>query len=240
MENFATTAPAVPSQAGAGEDRVLDGVRAALPVVLGYIPLGMALGVLASANGIPVVWAVLMSIFTYSGSGQFIAVGLLGLGAPAWTIVLTVMAVNIRYLLLSAWLASRMNYLPRRFVWLYAFEITDETFAVASDRLRVNPPGEKYLWGLNLAAHLSWITSTLAGAVFGGALPSMDKLGIDFALPAMFISLVIGQCRRREEVVVAVAAGVLNLVFLSLGGGGFSLVGATILAGLAGVILYRG
>lgn len=237
METSAVTP--VPAGIPATRDRVRDGVRDALPIVLGYIPLGLALGVLARAKGIPVFWAVMMSLLTYSGSGQFIAVGLLGLGASPWTIVLTVLAVNIRYLLLSASLAARLTDLPRRFVWLYAFEITDETFAVASDRLLRNRPGERYLLGLNLVPHLSWIGSTLAGAVFGGTLPATDKLGLDFALPAMFISLVVGQCRRRVDLLVALAAAGLTVLISAMGGASFSLVAATALAALLGVILSR-
>ncbi|MDI3280241.1 MAG: AzlC family ABC transporter permease [Bacillota bacterium] len=235
-----TSAAAVDrSPASIGAEAVREGVKDAFPIVLGYIPLGFAFGVLARAHGLSPLWATLMSVLIYSGSGQFIAVGLMGLGASPWTIVLTAVAVNIRYLLLSASLAARLTALPRRFLWLYAFQLTDETFAVASDRLRREQPQPHYLWGLNLAAHLSWIGGTLAGAAFGGALPATERWGIDFALPAMFISLVVGQCRRREDVLVALAAAGLTLLVSGLGGDGFSLPLAAAAAALLGVILSR-
>ena len=84
---------------------ILSGMWQALPIVLGYVPVGFAYGVLALKAGLPAIPAALMSMIVFAGSAQFIAVGLLAVDAPALTVILTTFVVNLRHLLMSAAMA---------------------------------------------------------------------------------------------------------------------------------------
>ena len=111
-----------------------EGLRRALPIVLGYLPVGFAFGVLAVKNNIPPSLAVAMSVLMFSGSGQFVFAGMWGAGASALSIIAAVFIVNLRYLLQSAaespWLAG----LPRAQRFLLGLGLTDETDPVPIER----------------------------------------------------------------------------------------------------------
>ena len=81
---------------------VLTGIRLGLPILIGYVPLGIAYGVLAVKNGIPAMWAVAMSVFVFAGAGQFIAAGMIGGGASIPAVALANLMVNLRHILMSA------------------------------------------------------------------------------------------------------------------------------------------
>ena len=159
---------------------IREGVRRGFPVVLGYLPLGFAFGVLALQNGIPGYVAVLMSLFIFAGSGQFIAVNMWGAGATPASIIITALAVNLRYLLMCAslapWLKS-FNTLQRI---LFGSEIVDETFALHSMAMRRGEPSRHPLmYALNLTAHSGWIFGTFLGVVVGERIGDSKALGLD-------------------------------------------------------------
>ena len=97
IESTAKTEPEASSSSA-----VLTGIKRGFPIFLGYVPLGFAYGVLAVQNNIPAVYAVLFSLFVYAGAGQFIAVGLWGMGASVFSIVFTTFVINLRHVLMSA------------------------------------------------------------------------------------------------------------------------------------------
>src|SRR5665811_1846207 len=98
-----------------------DGAREVLPIVLGYVPIGFAYGVLGIIAGLP-IWAIVaMSVVVYAGSAQFMAVSLLSQGASAATLVVTTFLVNLRHLLYSSALSPRVERMSRgRLAWLAA------------------------------------------------------------------------------------------------------------------------
>ena len=87
----------------------LNGVRQALPIVLGYIPVGFAYGVLAQKNGLGLFNAVAMSVIVFAGSAQLISAGLFGAAASPFTLIFTTFVVNLRHLLMSAALAPKLK-----------------------------------------------------------------------------------------------------------------------------------
>jgi 4-azaleucine resistance transporter AzlC len=103
---------------------------AAWPICLGYFPIGLALGVLAQKAGLP-WWAVLMmSVLVFAGSSQFICVAMLTINASIPAIIFTTLIVNLRHALMSSALAVYLPGVSRRFLALYSYGITDESFAV--------------------------------------------------------------------------------------------------------------
>lgn len=109
----------------------LAGVKAELPILLGVAPFGMIYGALAVSTGLPVVAAQAMSSIVFAGSAQFIAVQLIGGGAPALVVLMTTFIVNIRHMLYSASVAPYLRPLRPAWKWLLAYLLTDEAYAVA-------------------------------------------------------------------------------------------------------------
>ena len=111
------------------------GVRQALPIVLGYIPIGLSFGILA-ADTLRHTGIFLMSLLVYAGSAQFISVSMLAGQASAISVIVTVFLVNLRHLLFSASLSPYARAIPARLLALISFEMTDESFAVEIQEAR--------------------------------------------------------------------------------------------------------
>ncbi len=216
---------------------VLSGMRQALPIVLGYVPVAFAFGVLARKTGMPATGAVCMSLMVFAGSAQLISVSLLAGGASPATVVLTTFVVNLRHLLMSAALAPALRRWPRMLQALFAFQLTDETFALHVSRLpaapgdaRPEPPRAETL-ALNMTAQSAWVIGTIVG-VFGSELVAdVRPLGLDYALPAMFIALLLPYCRKaRRFALAAVLAGALSVLLALAGAGQWNVILATVCA----------
>ncbi|MGE5508424.1 MAG: AzlC family ABC transporter permease [Chitinophagales bacterium] len=199
-----TTAPA---------GRVLAGLRISVPVILGYVPIGLAYGVLARQGGLTLLETVLMSLFVYAGSSQFIAVALWQAKAEPLAIIFTTFLVNLRHFLMSAALSPYLARYTKRWLAYFSYELTDETFALHSVNLRRGEAGYqgKTILAVNEASHLAWTTASAAGYLAGAVFGRPEALGFDFALPAMFIALLLMQVRRRLDLAVALLAAGLSL-----------------------------
>jgi 4-azaleucine resistance transporter AzlC len=184
-----------------------DGLSAGWPICLGYVPIGMAFGVLAQKAGLTPLQIGLMSIVVFAGSSQFIAVSMLSAGASAPAIIATTFMVNLRHILMSSALAVYLRAAHRGLLALFAYGVTDESFAVNLPRLRTEDWGLSRALVVNQAANLTWLVSTVTGGVGGRFIPE-GALGIDYALIAMFICLLIYQIRQRIHLLTAVIAGV--------------------------------
>lgn len=207
--------------------------------MLGYLPIGFAFGVLASTAGLSLLSAVAMSLFLYAGSAQLITVGLIASKASVAAITLTVFMVNLRHLLMSASLAPYLSGLSRLEQALFSFEITDESFAVHANYFRKKGvPPKAELFSLNHSAHLSWITGSFLGALLGGYFSlNTEALGIDYALPAMFIALLVMQLENRRQVLIALFAAFLGLTLYLSGLTQLYIIIATVVAAGLGAFL---
>ncbi len=219
-------------------NQALAGMVRAVPIILGYLPIGLAFGVLASTAGLSIYSAVAMSVFVFAGSAQLIAVGLIDTGATIATITMTVFLVNLRHLLMSAYLAPHLCHLKPWQQALFSYEITDESFALHAASFRKNTrPATAELFALNHSAHLAWITGTLLGAWVGVSLTfDTAVFGIDYALPAMFIALLVMQIEHYRHVVIAIISAGLGLIFFLSGMNQLYIILATVIAATIGAI----
>lgn len=217
---------------------VKDGITAAWPICLGYAPIGLAFGVLAQKAGLSPGEIGLMSLLVFAGSAQFIAVSMLSGSAAAIPIILTTFTVNLRHLLMSSSLAVHLRRLNAGWLTLYAYGITDESFAVNMTRFREETWDWRRALVLNHTANLAWIVSTIIGG-YGGQFIPAGAFGIDYALPAMFICLLILQIRGGLYVAVAVISGLLAVAFSLLFPGNAYIVAATAAAATIGVLLKK-
>lgn len=197
-----------------------DGLMAALPLMPGYLSIGLACGVIERNAGLSLTEIFLLGLLLYAGGAQFVVAGMVGAGASFSTIVPTIAFLNLRHLLYSTALAPTMRRLRLWQSLTIGAGLTDETFAVDSGAwIGKVADSPRWFWGLHWTAQGSWILATVVGGMLGSLVADVAKLGLDFALPAMFLGLLVlglmGHARPGIGWVVAVLGGV-GAVALSL------------------------
>ena len=219
---------------------ILTGMRMGLPILIGYVPLGIAYGVLAVKNGVPAMWAVAMSVLVFAGAGQFIAAGMIGAGASIPAIFLGNLMVNLRHVLMSAALPPYAQPLPPAARALYAAGVTDELFAVQMADFRAGAPCSSWrLFACNLTAQSGWVAGTALGGISGSLVADVKPYGLDFALPAMFLALLLPLCGDRLQLATALSAALFSLLFTMAGAGRGSIILAAAAAATVGLFLSR-
>lgn len=221
--------------------RLRTGFRDSFPILLGYIPIGLAFGVLSSNADISFLNTSLMSILVFAGASQFIAVGLIEKGISVYSIILTTFLVNSRHILMSASLSPYFKKINNLISAILSFGVTDETFALNSVELKKDEEkGQYYVFGVHVTAYLAWVLSSFFGAFLGGRyVTSPGFLGLDFALPAMFIALLVIQVTDKLDIIVIIASFFVSITLLPFLGGELTLIITTILASTVGVVLER-
>jgi 4-azaleucine resistance transporter AzlC len=193
----------------------LYGCRDSIPMIVGILPFGLIYGALASLAGLSLAQALGMSLLVYAGSAQFIAISLLTLGSGTLVILLTTLVVNLRHVLYSAALQPYVGGLSQRWRVPLAFGLTDETFAVVQRRYLARGMSEHGQWyhaGVALPLYLSWVGSSLVGALFGQSVPNLAGWGLDFAMLATFIGIVVPALRNQPQIAAALVAGTVALL----------------------------
>ncbi|MDA8441677.1 MAG: AzlC family ABC transporter permease [Peptococcaceae bacterium] len=211
------------------------GLGKAVPIVLGYIPIGFAFGVLAHEAGLSIGEILAMSVLVFAGSSQFIAVAMLQAGAGIGSIVATAFIVNLRQLLFSASITPYLKGYSAPKLALLSYELTDESFAVAMGEFANDKQNNQFLWGLFPPCHAAWALSTVLGALVGNLIPDPGAFGLDYALTAMFICLLIFQVKDRVALLTALVAAAAGIGIYLLLPGRWNIIIATILAATVGV-----
>lgn len=226
------------NQAGSRRTIIRDGIVGAWPICLGYFPIGMALGVLARQAGLTAFDIGLMSLLVFAGSAQFIAVAMIGEGASAASILLTTFVVNFRHVLMSSSLAPHLYGVSRSFLALFAYGVTDESFAINMTRFRQGGWNRWRALVLHHTANTTWFVASVTGALAGSLIPP-GAYGIDFALPAMFIALLVYQLQSRIHILTAVIAVVVSVAcYLTIPGDSYAVI-AAVTAATGGYLLQR-
>ena len=171
---------------------------ATIPVLTGYLCIGMAYGLLMANAGYGVFWALLLSLLCYAGSMEFVAVSLLTAGFDPVQALLMALMINARH----AFYGLSMLEKYRGTGWVrpfLIFSLTDETFSLVSTLEPLDGVTRRdfYFW-ISLLDYLYWQVGSVLGALIGGLLP-FDTTGLDFALTALFIVLFLEQWRKREN-----------------------------------------
>ncbi|WP_295418501.1 AzlC family ABC transporter permease [uncultured Subdoligranulum sp.] len=169
-----------------------------LPVLAGYLVLGLGFGVLLASKGYGLGWAVVMSTLIYAGSMQYLAVDLLAGGASLVAAALMTLTVNARHLFYGVSMVERYRDVGPAKPYL-VFALTDETYSLVCSG---DPPAgvdrKGYFLLVSLLDHLYWIAGSALGALLGGALP-FDSTGIDFSMTALFLVVMTEQWRTSRD-----------------------------------------
>jgi len=216
------------SGSGHSNKSVSRGMAAAWPICLGYLPIGLAFGVLAQKAG----------VIVFAGSAQFIAVSMLAAGASLFSIVATTFMVNLRHFLMSSALAVFLKNADRKKLSFFAYGVTDESFAVNLSKFRDSRWDINSALVTNYTANFTWVITTVLGGVGGQFIPA-HAFGIDYALIAMFICLLVFQIRGFLYVITAVIAGIFAVFLSMLIPGNSYIVIASMTAAAIGVFLKK-
>jgi predicted branched-subunit amino acid permease len=166
-----------------------------------------------------------MSIIVFAGASEFAMVQLFAASAAFPLVVATVFFLNLRHVLMATSLRPSFAHLSRGRRLAAAFFLTDESFAMATGYFRRGGTGLAYYVTFAVSLYVLWNLSTVAGIAIGGAIGEPRRFGIDFAITATFIGIVVLAVRRASDVVVALAAFAIA--------GGFALAGASTVAVIA-------
>jgi 4-azaleucine resistance transporter AzlC len=191
--------------------------KTTIPVLLGYIPLGMAFGFLLAGAGYHWIYAFIMSLFVYAGSGQFLAVALLSAGAGLTEFAIATLLLNFRHAFYGLSLLEKFSGIGRVKPYLI-FALTDETYALLTTTdLPQGSSKSKFYFYIAALDHLYWITGSIIGAALGSVL-DLNLEGMSFVLTALFVVLTIEQyfsSEARFPFIAAVGAGALSLILFS-------------------------
>jgi 4-azaleucine resistance transporter AzlC len=218
------------------------GVRAGLPIALGYFPIAVAFGALASQAQLSWWEATLMSVLVFAGASQFVGVSMMLAGAGALQIIATTFFLNLRHLIMSLAVNDQMrNFFPG---WRYflSFFITDETFALLTigrdDRAEERSPG--FMTGLMVTAYLGWVSGSAVGGLGAEIIPAQITVAMTVGLYGLFIGLLIPAIRKsRAYALVALTGMLVNWALSFVLEEGWAIVIATILAAGLGISLIK-
>ncbi len=169
-----------------------------LPVMAGYIVLGLGFGILLRVAGFGALWALAMSVFIYAGSMQYVGVSLMAGGASLITVALTTVMVNARHLFYGISMIDRYRGTGAKKLYLM-HALTDETYSLVTSSHMPDFVDEKpYFFAVSLLNHLYWITGCMLGSLAGAIIPFSTE-GIDFAMTALFVTIFVEQWLTEKE-----------------------------------------
>ena len=216
--------------------------RAALaegwPVLVTVTVVALTFGIVARQSGLSAPEIVAMSLFVFAGASQFVMVQLLKDGVAWPFIAATVLLINLRHLLMAAALRPSFAGVPLLRRLGAAFFLTDEAFAMSIGWFRRGRTELAYYATFAIALFVLWNTGTIIGLVLGPTIGEPRRFGVDFAITATFLAIVVLGVRRRSDVVVALAAGLMASALALLGASVIAVVAAGALAPLV-VLLFR-
>ena len=210
---------------------------ATIPVLMGYLSIGIAFGLMLEAVGYNVIWSFFMSLTIYAGSGQYMGVELLRDGAALTSVAMLTLILNFRHLVYGLSMLEKFRGMGWRKLYMI-FSLTDETYALLSSARvpeRVDP--HAYYFAIALLDHAYWILGSVIGSV-AGALIQFDTTGIDFAMTALFLVIAVDQWESYPSHLPALLGCGITVASLALLGADAMLIPALCIIVLA-LLLFR-
>ena len=171
---------------------------ASIPVMMGYIVLGMAFGMLLESEGYSFLYALAMSVIIYAGSMQFVAINLLTSGATVINTIIMTLLINARHLVYGLSMIKKFEDMGKLKPYMI-FSLTDETYSLLVSAKTPEGCSQKYyLFFISLFDQCYWILGSLAGSIIGSLL-TINTTGLDFAMTALFIVIVLDQYLTTDK-----------------------------------------
>lgn len=193
---------------------IREALRTTFPVMLGYVSVGIAYGLLATAAGISPLFTLLISLVVYAGSMQFVLVALISGGAGIVQVILMTLFVNIRHVFYGLSLIGPFSRMGRAKPYMI-FSLTDETYSLLTgmevpDGLKARP----FYLAVSALNQVYWLIGSALGA-FAASIVRFDTTGLDFAMTALFVIIMMEQWRAYRDhrpALIGLAVSFLALV----------------------------
>ena len=219
-----------------------EGLRAGIPISLGYFAVSIALGINCRSAGMNALQSGVMSVFMLASAGEFAAVTLISSGAGALEMIFTTIVVNMRYLLMGAALSQKVDPQEKsihRFGMAYC--ITDELFGICAAREGYVSPW--YAYGAACIAAVGWTAGTVLGVVIGNVLPAFWVDALSVSLYGMFLAVVIPAAKASRFIALIVAVSMASsfameaVPYLNRISSGFKIIILTIVIASAAALI---
>ena len=195
------------------KDALGDGLRAMTPLLLAVFPFGLVLGVTAASSAVGGALGIATSPIIFAGAAQLVTIQLFDTNTSVFVVIVTALVVNSRHLMYSAAMAPHFSEWPRRSRLLLPYLLTDQAFALSILRYETtdDPLYKRWFYlGTGLGLWLPWQLATIAGVVVGAQIP--ESLGLGFAIPLVFLVLLIPVVQTRPGLVAAVVGAIVAVV----------------------------
>lgn len=175
-----------------------------IPVLTGYLFIGIAFGVMYQEKGYNFLWAALMSILVYAGSGQYLAVNFFAPGVSFFQVIFMTFMVNVRHIFYGLSLLERFAKMGKQRLYMI-FSLTDETYSLYFiTKVPKDVDENKFLLAIALLDQSYWVLGSVIGALAGSLIP-FDATGIDFAMTALFLVIFVEQWLDSRQHIPALA-----------------------------------
>ena len=184
-----------------------------VPVLMGYLAIGIAFGLMLQEIGYNFIWAFFMSLTIYAGSGQYLGVTLLSAAAGLGTVAVMTLLINFRHLVYGLSMLEKFRGMGWRKLYMI-FSLTDETYALLSSAqapVGVNP--KNFYFAIALLDQSYWILGSVVGGVAGAVIPFSTE-GVDFAMTALFVVIAVDQWTTYKKHLPALLGCAVTVVFL--------------------------
>lgn len=219
---------------------IKEGIVSASPVVIGYLPIAIAFGLLAKNTGISIGDTSLFSILIYAGASQFMALDLISAGVGTGSIILATFLLNLRHLMMTASLSVKMEDVKKKYLPVIAYGVTDETFSVLS--FKEGKLNLAYILTVNILSNLSWVFGTIIGFLVGEIIPPALQSSLSIGLYAMFAALLFPNFKNDKKILIlsVLTAIIYILIFITkIFTSGWDIIIGIILSSALGVFILN-
>lgn len=217
----------------------LNGIKATLPVILGYLPVAIAFAVMASEAGFQRYEIILMSTLVFAGASQIMAVGMISAGASMLSVVIGTFVLNLRHFIMGTYIMKKLGKTSAGEKIATAHGITDESFAIisATPEQKCTVP---YFFGIITVTYGSWVVGTVIGSFVSVLLPSTVSDALGIALYALFISLLVPGIKKSARLVILVIlTAALNTVLSLIIDTSWAIIASCLIGALFGVFFVK-
>lgn len=213
----------------------LSGMRSAIPVILGFVPVGIAYAIMARQAG----FSVAQTCGMFAGASQMMAVGMYVQGASVFAMILATFILNLRHLIMSTCVVNRIRKDSTKIKLLAAFGVTDESFAIFTTEKEEKCSAWFFL-GLITVTYTSWNAGTLIGAVASDFLPEIVTASLGIALYAMFLGILVPNLSHNGRLAILVLlTAVCNSILTQFIPSSWALILSTLVCAFAGIFFVE-
>lgn len=218
---------------------IKEAFKASIPVMMGYMVLGMAFGILLESKGYGVLYALLMSVFIYAGSMQFVGIDLLCSGASLITAALMTLLINARHLVYGLSMIKKYDEMGMKKPYMI-YSLTDETYSLlVGEKVPETKEEKDYLFYVSLFDHCYWVSGSVIGSLIG-TLITFNTAGLDFAMTALFVVIVLEQFLSSHKHIYTYIGFGVSIIYLILFGKDMFIIPSIIGIIIGLMMMYKG